>query len=197
MVSVIDAHLHVVSADTDRYPLQPGGFGRDWWTGRSVDVAQIGRDLDAAGVDRGVIVQAVGPYRNDNRYARAAVAGDPDRFALVGAIDAGRSRSRRRARRAGRRRWCRGRSGVRRGWGRELADRRPGRGDLGGRRRHRGRPSSPRSSPTTSTRSAPWCPGSPVWWSPSTTSPSPISRVARPIRRPVRSSPWPRCRRCI
>ena len=89
MVSVIDAHLHVVSADTDRYPMQPGGFGRDWWTGRSVDAEQVGRDLDGAGVDRGVIVQAVGPYRNDNRYARAAVARDPKRFTLVkGAIDA-------------------------------------------------------------------------------------------------------------
>src|SRR4051812_30616072 len=89
MLSVIDAHLHVVSADTDRYPRQPGGFGRDWWTGRSVDVGQIGRDLDATGVDRGVIVQAVGPYRNDNTYARAAVATNPSRFALVAAIDAG------------------------------------------------------------------------------------------------------------
>src|SRR3954471_24858361 len=89
MVSVIDAHLHVVSADTDRYPQRPGGFGRDWWTGRSVDVGQIGRDLDANGVDRGVIVQAVGPYRNDNTYARAAVSGNPSRFALVAAIDAG------------------------------------------------------------------------------------------------------------
>ena len=89
MVSVIDAHLHVVSAETDRFPQQPSGFGRDWWTGRDVDVEQIGRDLDAAGVDRGVIVQAVGPYRNDNSYARAAVAGDPSRYALVAAIDAG------------------------------------------------------------------------------------------------------------
>ncbi len=88
MVSVVDGHLHVVSADTDRYPLQPGGLGRDWWTGRTVDVGQISRDLAAAGVDRGVIVQAVGPYRSDNRYARAAVLSDPDRFALVGAIDA-------------------------------------------------------------------------------------------------------------
>jgi predicted TIM-barrel fold metal-dependent hydrolase len=89
MVSVIDAHLHVVSADTDRFPQQPGGFGRDWWTGRDVGVEQIRRDLDATGVDRGVIVQAVGPYRNDNTYARAAVAGDPARFSLVAAIDAG------------------------------------------------------------------------------------------------------------
>jgi L-fuconolactonase len=89
MVSVIDAHLHVVSSATDRFPQQPSGFGRDWWTGRDVGVEQIGRDLDATGVDRGVIVQAVGPYRNDNTYARAAVASDPSRFALVAAIDAG------------------------------------------------------------------------------------------------------------
>jgi predicted TIM-barrel fold metal-dependent hydrolase len=89
MVSVIDAHLHVVSGDTDRYPQHPSGFGRDWWSGRAVDVEHIARDLDATGVDRGVIVQAVGPYRNDNSYARAAVAGDPTRFALVAAIDAG------------------------------------------------------------------------------------------------------------
>jgi predicted TIM-barrel fold metal-dependent hydrolase len=88
MVSVTDSHLHVVSADTDRYPQQRGGLGRDWWTGRAVDVAQIGRDLAAAGVGRGVIVQAVGPYENDNRYARDAVATDRDRYALVAAIDA-------------------------------------------------------------------------------------------------------------
>jgi predicted TIM-barrel fold metal-dependent hydrolase len=88
MVSVIDAHLHVVSPDTDRYPRQPGGLGRDWWSGRAVDVGKIGRDLAVGGVERGVIVQAVGPYRNDNRYARDAVASDLDRFALVAAIDA-------------------------------------------------------------------------------------------------------------
>ena len=135
--------------DTDRFPLRPGGFGRDWWTGRSVDVAQIARDLDAAGVDRAVIVQAVGPYGNDNRYARAVVAGDPDRFALVAAIDTDRRRSRRRARGAGRRR-RRGRcSRVRRG-----PATRPGSPTAGARRSGTpppapGSASSSRSSPTT------------------------------------------------
>ena len=87
MVSVTDAHVHVVSSDTGRFPLRPGGFGRDWWTGRAVDAAQVTHDLDAAGVDRAVIVQAVGPYGNDNRYAHEAVAASPGRFALVVAID--------------------------------------------------------------------------------------------------------------
>jgi predicted TIM-barrel fold metal-dependent hydrolase len=87
MLSVTDAHVHVVSSDTDRFPLRPGGFGRDWWTGRSVDATQVTRDLDAAGVDRAVIVQAVGPYGNDNRYAHEVVAASGGRFALVVAID--------------------------------------------------------------------------------------------------------------
>src|SRR5690349_2654223 len=87
MVSVTDAHVHVVSSDTDRFPLRPGNFGRDWWTGRPVDAAQVTRDLDAAEVQRAVIVQAVGPYGNDNRYAREAVATSDGRFALVVAID--------------------------------------------------------------------------------------------------------------
>src|SRR3954453_9315399 len=88
MVSVTDAHVHVVSSDTERYPLRLGGFDRDWWTGRSIDAPHVTRDLDAAGVERAVIVQAVGPYSNDNRYARDAVANSGGRFALVAAIDA-------------------------------------------------------------------------------------------------------------
>ena len=87
MISVTDAHVHVVSGDTHRFPVRPTGFGRDWWTGRTVDAAQVARDLDAAGVERAVIVQAVGPYRNDNRYAQQVVAEADGRFALVVAVD--------------------------------------------------------------------------------------------------------------
>ena len=87
MISVTDAHVHVVSSDTARYPLRPGDFGRDWWTGRPVDAAHVTRDLDAAGVEGAVIVQAVGPYGNDNRYAQDAAAESGGRFALVVAID--------------------------------------------------------------------------------------------------------------
>ena len=87
MVSVTDAHVHVVSRDTARFPLQPGGPGRDWWTDRAVDAPAITADLDAAGVDRAVIVQAVGPYRNDNRYAQRVVEASGGRFALVVAIN--------------------------------------------------------------------------------------------------------------
>jgi predicted TIM-barrel fold metal-dependent hydrolase len=87
MVSVLDAHVHVVSGDTTSFPVRPAPFGRDWWSGRSVDAATVTRDLDGAGVERAVIVQAVGPYGNDNRYARSVVEQAAGRFALVAAID--------------------------------------------------------------------------------------------------------------
>src|SRR5215831_17016519 len=90
MISVTDAHVHVVSSDTGRYPLQPGDFGRDWWTGRPVDAECVTHDLDAAGVERAVLVQAVGPYGNDNRYALEVGAESNGRYAVVVAIDTSR-----------------------------------------------------------------------------------------------------------
>ncbi len=87
MVSVTDAHVHVVSPEAQRYPRNPGRFGRDWWIGREVDAEHIADDLAGAGVERAVIVQAVGPYGNDNSYARDAVAASAGQFALVAAID--------------------------------------------------------------------------------------------------------------
>lgn len=84
---VVDAHVHAVSDDVERYPRRFSGLGRDWWTGRAVDIDAVSRDLDGAGVGRAVVVQAVGAYGNDNRYARDAAATDPDRFAFVAALD--------------------------------------------------------------------------------------------------------------
>jgi predicted TIM-barrel fold metal-dependent hydrolase len=45
--------------------------------------------MEATGVDQAVVVQAVGPYGFDCRYAIDAVAAFPQRLALVGAIDMG------------------------------------------------------------------------------------------------------------
>jgi L-fuconolactonase len=89
--ATVDSHLHVVSTDTTAFPRQPRGVGRDWWTSKAVDADAIGRTIRTHGVNRGVIVQAVGPYFTDNRYARAVVESDPNRYALVVAIDASRA----------------------------------------------------------------------------------------------------------
>ncbi len=44
-------------------------------------------DMAEAGVGRAVLVQAIGAYGNDNRYARSVVDAHPGQFVLVPAID--------------------------------------------------------------------------------------------------------------
>lgn len=83
-IPVFDAHVHVVSADQARYPRRAGGEGT-WWQ-HAYDIDDLTADLDAAGVDGAVVVQAVSPYGHDCRMAVDAVAGR-DRFALVGSVD--------------------------------------------------------------------------------------------------------------
>ena len=85
--ALTDAHVHVVSDDVSSFPRRVGGPGRDWWTGRVVDGDAVVGDLDVAGVARAVVVQAVGAYGSDNRYARSVVETQPDRFVLVPAVD--------------------------------------------------------------------------------------------------------------
>jgi L-fuconolactonase len=84
--AVIDTHVHVACGDTDRYPRSPRGVGSDWWRSGH-DASALVAALDAAGVARAVVVQAVGPYGYDNRCAIDAVAARPDRLSLVVAVD--------------------------------------------------------------------------------------------------------------
>lgn len=85
---IVDSHTHVVSSDTDRYPIAPRpGPGRSWWTGGDHSARALVAAMDAAGVHRAVVVQAVGPYGYDCRYAVDAVGAFPERLALVGAVD--------------------------------------------------------------------------------------------------------------
>jgi predicted TIM-barrel fold metal-dependent hydrolase len=78
--------VHVVADDRGRYPLRPGGFGRVWWD-RACDVDVLLGGMDAAGVDRAVVVQAVGPYGFDNGYLLDVVADHPDRLVGIVAVD--------------------------------------------------------------------------------------------------------------
>jgi L-fuconolactonase len=85
--AITDAHVHVVSDDPVRFPRRSTGPGRDWWSGRAVDGDAVLGDLAGAGVARAVVVQAVGPYGNDNRYARSVIEAHPDQLAWVPAVD--------------------------------------------------------------------------------------------------------------
>ncbi len=82
---LVDAHVHVASGDEQRYPRNPTGAGSNWWQHAS-GVEELVADLDACDIDRAVVVQAIGVYGYDCRYA-ADVSARSDRFAFVGAID--------------------------------------------------------------------------------------------------------------
>jgi L-fuconolactonase len=84
---IVDTHVHVACAETLRYPRSPRGVGSDWWRDDDRGAASLLAALDAAQVDRAVVVQAVGPYGYDCRCAMDAVAEHPDRLALVVAVD--------------------------------------------------------------------------------------------------------------
>lgn len=74
MTPVIDAHVHVVSSDVERYPLRPSGIGSDWYVRAPVDVDALRAEMAAAGVAGAVLLQAYGPYTTDNSYVLDAGA---------------------------------------------------------------------------------------------------------------------------
>src|SRR4051794_35874290 len=83
----VDAHVHVASADRARYPLAPSGVGSPWFHANDVGTPDLLLALDRGGVERAVIVQAVGAYGYDCAYALDSVRAHPDRLALVGSVD--------------------------------------------------------------------------------------------------------------
>lgn len=91
---VIDCHTHVVSSNSSAYPQQVSPGSRmangNWWTGRDCSVEAMVLAMDAAGVDRAMLVQAVGPYGEDNRYLADSLANpeiDSERFCGVAVVD--------------------------------------------------------------------------------------------------------------
>lgn len=83
---MIDAHVHVVCPDEERYRRRPTGVGSEWWR-HGGDARSLVEVLDASGVDHAVVVQAVGVYGYDCECAVDTVVQDRARFALVGAVD--------------------------------------------------------------------------------------------------------------
>jgi L-fuconolactonase len=84
---VIDAQVHVVSPDHDRYPLDPTRSGGPGWFdlyGRSVE--ELLAEMDAVGIDRTVLVQAYSAYRFDSRYTADSAALSP-RFVCTCAVN--------------------------------------------------------------------------------------------------------------
>jgi L-fuconolactonase len=87
-IKLIDIHPHIISPDTQRYPVAPlGGTRSDWSTHRPVDFEQLVAGMDAAGIDKAAIVHSSTTYGYDNSYVADTVASHRDRFTGVFSVD--------------------------------------------------------------------------------------------------------------
>ena len=85
---IIDIHPHIISSDTQRYPLDPlGGKQSGWSRDRPVSLEQLIAAMDEAGVTKAAIVHASTSYGFDNSYVADAVAAHPVRFTGVFSVD--------------------------------------------------------------------------------------------------------------
>jgi predicted TIM-barrel fold metal-dependent hydrolase len=88
MPDIIDIHPHIVSPDTNRYPLAPlGGKQSTWSSERPTTYQQLLQAMDDAGVAKAAIVHSSTAYGYDNSYVADAVAAEPSRFTGVYSID--------------------------------------------------------------------------------------------------------------
>ncbi len=85
---LIDTHTHVISPDPARHPVRPLGGHRSAWSElHPVDADGLLRAMDAAGVDKAVVVQASTVHGHDNTYVAETVAAHRDRAAGVFSVD--------------------------------------------------------------------------------------------------------------
>src|ERR1700729_1133399 len=85
---VIDIHPHIVSPDTQRYPLAPlGGTQSTWSSERPTTYQTVLEAMDDGGVDKAAMVDSSTAYGYDNSYVADAVAAVPSRFTGVYSID--------------------------------------------------------------------------------------------------------------
>lgn len=85
---IIDIHPHIVSRDTDRYPIAPQhGHRSDWSATRAVTFEQLIAEMDEAGVAKAAIVHSSTTYGHNNAYVADSVAREPRRFTGVYSFD--------------------------------------------------------------------------------------------------------------
>jgi len=84
---VVDAHVHVVAKDEAAYPFSPRPLSGPWYREAPHSAEDLLACMDEAGVERAVLVQPVGAYAYDNRYAADSAARHPARFSGVCCVD--------------------------------------------------------------------------------------------------------------
>lgn len=85
---VIDSHVHVIAPDEQAYPFQPLPLSGPWYREAPCSAEELLERMDAAGVARAILVQPLGAYSYDNRYAADSARRHPDRFTSVCCVDA-------------------------------------------------------------------------------------------------------------
>jgi predicted TIM-barrel fold metal-dependent hydrolase len=83
---MMDAHVHVWTSDTARYPLAPGFTKKDLWY-PSFSAEELREIARPAGVCRFNLVQMTW-YGLDHRYIVDAIASDPEHFVGTGVVPA-------------------------------------------------------------------------------------------------------------
>jgi predicted TIM-barrel fold metal-dependent hydrolase len=85
---IIDIHPHIISADTERYPIAPQHGHRSKWSAtRPITFEHLIAEMDEAGVSKAAIVHSSTTYGTDNSYVADCVAQHPDRFTGVYSFD--------------------------------------------------------------------------------------------------------------
>ncbi|ESR25588.1 amidohydrolase family protein [Lutibaculum baratangense] len=88
MHRIVDIHPHVISPDTERYrPAPLGGKQSSWSQKHPLTHEDLVAEMDRAGVEKAVVVQASTVYGHDNSYVADAVAAHPDRLTGVFSVD--------------------------------------------------------------------------------------------------------------
>jgi L-fuconolactonase len=83
----VDTHVHVISSDEERFPLDPSGVTGPWYRDDPCSVGRLLNLMDDAGVDAAVLVQPFSAYQFDNRYCAYAARQHPERCTSVAYID--------------------------------------------------------------------------------------------------------------
>lgn len=88
MTEIYDIHPHIISNDTERYPIVPLlGKRSDWSHESSTDLDQLLVSMKESGVTKAAIVHSSTTYGFDNSYVADAVAQYPGLFTGVFSID--------------------------------------------------------------------------------------------------------------
>ena len=84
---MIDTHTHVVSPDHESYPLGPRDLSGQWYLDGPASAEDLIAAMSSSEVARAVLVQGVGAYTYDNRYAADSAIATPERFVSACCID--------------------------------------------------------------------------------------------------------------